>query len=453
MRLTVRQVIVWTLALFSLTGAMWNVVARIRLQSAVARCHELRRTMESAESTRRQGSPVLDDVKRDLERAFQMQQHAFRRTRLPSFFEFLEGQRSFEQDGELATEILENYRSVVQTVRDARLPGAEGPRDIAGEGDIPSLGHTSDWSIPYWFLAELVRFAGTYDLELGQGDDAVSAMNDYFFVYDMMVLTRDQRGWFSVYAFYEPGFEWLQTYATSDYLRAHLAAPASRSEVLACIERLRDDEAVWDAFALAYIEQAIFSSKWDYSPGLPPLRSPPAIGRPVPNRKPSIILDFFLRPLWLDDRRREINTLFAAADAMSARNWPVVESRHKLGLRRLLPKCRFLRPYTYTTANSSMDFGGWDVEDRYVLFARRRLACIQLALRLYRAEHGDWPESLSALVPEYLREVPADPFSSVLDPMTYERLADGRVCIGTTTATSRSSSPVRIGARRVYLDD
>lgn len=453
MRLTVGRVILWMMVLLSVTGTMWDVVARWRLKSVVAHCHELRRTMEFAESTRQQGAPVLDQVKQDLERAIQMQQHASRRTSLPSFFEFLEGQRSFEQDGELATEILENYRSVVQTVRDARLPGAEGPREIAGEGDIPDLGHMPDWSLTYGFLADLVRFSATYEIELGQGDNAIAAMNDYLFVCDMMALTPDQQGWFSVHAFYEPGFEWLQTYATSYYLREHLSAPGFRSEALACIERLRDDEAVWDAFALAYIEQAIFSSKWGDSPAIPPLRTPPAIRRPVPYRKPSIIVDFFLRPLWLDDRRRRIDYDLAAADAMSARNWSVVENRHKLGLRRLLPKCKFLRPYTFTTASASMDFGGWDVKDRYVLFARRRLACIQLALRLYRAEHGEWPESLSALVPEYLREVPADPFSSGFDQMTYERLADGRVCIGTTTATSRSSSPVRIGVPRVYLDD
>lgn len=282
MRLTVCRVIAWTMVLLVMTGTVWNVVARFRLKSAVARCHELRRTIESAESTSRRGRPVLDQVKQDLERAIQMQQHAFRRTSLPSFFEFLEGRKSFERDGELATAILENYRPVVQAVRDARLPGAEWPRDVSWESDYSYLSNMPDWSRTYWFLADLVRFSATYEIELGPGDDAIAAMNDYFFVYDMMALTRDQQGWFSVPAVYEPGFEWLQTYATCDYLREHLSAPAFRSEVLACIERLRDDDAVWDAYALAYIERAVLHSKLDDSPALPPLRSPPAIRRPVP---------------------------------------------------------------------------------------------------------------------------------------------------------------------------
>jgi hypothetical protein len=48
---------------------------------------------------------------------------------------------------------------------------------------------------------------------------------------------------------------------------------------------------------------------------------------------------------------------------------------------------------------------GWTGE------ADRRVAAIALAIRLYRADHLRWPSSLRELVPAYLREVPADPFS------------------------------------------
>lgn len=43
--------------------------------------------------------------------------------------------------------------------------------------------------------------------------------------------------------------------------------------------------------------------------------------------------------------------------------------------------------------------------------ARWRLMICDLALRLYRGEHGKLPERLEQLTPEYLRELPADPFS------------------------------------------
>jgi hypothetical protein len=43
--------------------------------------------------------------------------------------------------------------------------------------------------------------------------------------------------------------------------------------------------------------------------------------------------------------------------------------------------------------------------------ARRRLLICDLAIRLYQAEYGKLPERLEQLAPEYLRELPIDPFS------------------------------------------
>jgi hypothetical protein len=49
---------------------------------------------------------------------------------------------------------------------------------------------------------------------------------------------------------------------------------------------------------------------------------------------------------------------------------------------------------------------------------RRDGLLVAIALELYRREHGDWPASLEALVPEYLPSVPMDEFSGT--PMRYE---------------------------------
>jgi hypothetical protein len=48
---------------------------------------------------------------------------------------------------------------------------------------------------------------------------------------------------------------------------------------------------------------------------------------------------------------------------------------------------------------------------------------VHLALHGYRAEHGSFPSSLSALVPNYLTEVPSDPFAS--EPLHYETTSAG----------------------------
>ena len=50
---------------------------------------------------------------------------------------------------------------------------------------------------------------------------------------------------------------------------------------------------------------------------------------------------------------------------------------------------------------------------------RWRLLESRLALELYHRRHGAWPESLGDLVPEYLSELPIDPFSN--RPLVYHR--------------------------------
>lgn len=52
-------------------------------------------------------------------------------------------------------------------------------------------------------------------------------------------------------------------------------------------------------------------------------------------------------------------------------------------------------------------------------------AYVGLAVERHRLAHGRWPESLTALVPEFLKEVPADPYNG--SPLKYRRLADGVV--------------------------
>ena len=55
--------------------------------------------------------------------------------------------------------------------------------------------------------------------------------------------------------------------------------------------------------------------------------------------------------------------------------------------------------------------------------AWQRLGQVAVALRLYRHEHGRYPETLEELVPKYLPSLPVDPFDG--KPLRYKRLAKG----------------------------
>jgi hypothetical protein len=51
--------------------------------------------------------------------------------------------------------------------------------------------------------------------------------------------------------------------------------------------------------------------------------------------------------------------------------------------------------------------------------ADRRMTAVVLAAQLYRANHGDWPPTLAALVPRYLPAVPQDPMAPDGRPLGY----------------------------------
>ena len=58
-------------------------------------------------------------------------------------------------------------------------------------------------------------------------------------------------------------------------------------------------------------------------------------------------------------------------------------------------------------------------EDATKAEARIALAQVALALKLYKADHGRYPEALDALAPEFLDRVPLDPFTA--QPLKYAR--------------------------------
>ena len=55
--------------------------------------------------------------------------------------------------------------------------------------------------------------------------------------------------------------------------------------------------------------------------------------------------------------------------------------------------------------------------------AHRDAAVLGLSCELHRSAHGDYPDTLTALVPEFLDELPPDPFTG--KPFIYRRRPDG----------------------------
>jgi hypothetical protein len=62
---------------------------------------------------------------------------------------------------------------------------------------------------------------------------------------------------------------------------------------------------------------------------------------------------------------------------------------------------------------------GFRAEDRLLLFALMDQTAFALAA--YRADHGDYPETLDELVPKYVDEIPDDIFAEKPTPIRYRR--------------------------------
>ncbi|MBW3624833.1 MAG: hypothetical protein KY468_15630 [Armatimonadetes bacterium] len=101
-----------------------------------------------------------------------------------------------------------------------------------------------------------------------------------------------------------------------------------------------------------------------------------------------------------------------------------VQAYRKNGLRPIFSEDASDYPRTWWIASSLLEIvapvydKGW-VKERNDL-TQNRLLATALALRAYRLERGEYPESLSALVPAYLTRVPNDPFAPKT-PLRYRR--------------------------------
>lgn len=104
-------------------------------------------------------------------------------------------------------------------------------------------------------------------------------------------------------------------------------------------------------------------------------------------------------------------------DAIARREWAL--------FRNTAP--RWLRVSTSLNASALRDLAekSYDQAEvgRQKADARLRLLRTRLVLRMYSLDHGQYPERLAELVPEYLPAVPLDPFGG--GPLVYGVTADG----------------------------
>jgi hypothetical protein len=81
--------------------------------------------------------------------------------------------------------------------------------------------------------------------------------------------------------------------------------------------------------------------------------------------------------------------------------------------------------------------------------ARTRSAIAMLAIERYRLANGRWPESLEALIPAQLAQVPLDPYDG--KPLRYRRLADGVTIYSVGPDLTDNGGKFELNGSRVML--
>jgi len=113
------------------------------------------------------------------------------------------------------------------------------------------------------------------------------------------------------------------------------------------------------------------------------------------------------------DARRSESFILAA----SASDWPKALSM-------LIPGQKEVEPWLQSAARVQIDYNRLDpslVQEQFHVLTERRATAAVLAMRLYADDHdGQYPKSLSQLVPKYLPAVPLDPMAADGKPLAYQ---------------------------------
>jgi hypothetical protein len=292
-------------------------------------------------------------------------------------------------------------------------------------------------------LAKFIYIKSLYDLEVGNHAGGVESTRDIVHIANTFARMR----FFLVTYLVSVSIHDLATMVVERELPRLLAAEggtissASRDAAARLIVDLLDEQSLRDALRVAYraeMSQCIDSaggfpgSRFDaYDYVLWPVSLPPFW---------AAVAKALFKPMAQMEALRRLPCYAAAADAAHVANFPVAM--------RTLPK-----PPTHPAEilDTARMLERWALENRlprimqihFRYIAKRRMAAIALAIRMYELDQGRRPDALSELVPDYLSNVPLDPFAedghvirykpAAPRPLLYSVHLDGRDDGGTPT--------------------
>ncbi|MFA7692627.1 MAG: hypothetical protein GX117_14270 [Candidatus Hydrogenedentes bacterium] len=120
---------------------------------------------------------------------------------------------------------------------------------------------------------------------------------------------------------------------------------------------------------------------------------------------------------------------------------PTAAAQQEPRLRMRLPAWPGLEKLRENYINLPEAIAGHDLNIAFALTA--------LQVEQYRAEHGQWPESLDSLIPEYGADLPVDPYT--LEPLVYSIEEEGGYKISTPVIALRDKDPLKDAYYRAHF--
>jgi hypothetical protein len=119
---------------------------------------------------------------------------------------------------------------------------------------------------------------------------------------------------------------------------------------------------------------------------------------------------WLVAPMFRLDGVRQAHQISQIMKAVALPNWPAASAAMPPAVNQ-----KQLAGFDFYVRLLSMMSVGWtnrSVQITFQTVTDRRAAAVELALHLYRRDHGKLPEKLSELVPSYLPALPADPMAA-----------------------------------------
>ncbi len=188
--------------------------------------------------------------------------------------------------------------------------------------------------------------------------------------------------------------------------------PVPRERMRRLIARLLDEDS-----AAMHWRRAVWAERLQFYDTMLAIRRG-TLG-PVPGvpsaAQGSRAMGWILAPIWELDTLFAMRHLTALAEAASKPSWPQAAAAAPKRPAWKGP----LQQFKHVLSSILMPSLDRALELHYRAVATRRLAAVAIAVRLYEVDHGRRPQTLAALVPEYLAAVPIDPYTDPPVPLRY----------------------------------